>query len=363
MKKILLVVTGLTAGGAERLVSNLADYYASKGHTVTLAFMTDNDKVFFLPKNKNVELVDLNIKKTPFSFLMGLKKFIKLIKQKKPDVVHSHMFHANILASIARLFTPMNKLISSSHNTNEGGPLRMLVYRLTDSIPDLRTNVSQEAVDAFVEKKATKKGRMIPIINGIDTNYFKFCNTARNRVRDDFELKDENKLIVAAGRLTEAKGFPNLLNAFKAILATNKNVRLAIAGIGPLRDELKDLTKTLQLDRYVKFLGAYTEMPALMSAADVFVLSSLWEGFGLVVAEAMACQRVVVATDSGGVKEVLGDNGFLVSKSEPKLLAESIEKALSLSEIDKLNLGKSARKRIIENFSLERNAEAYFELY
>src|SRR5690625_8036008 len=101
----------------------------------------------------------------------------------------------------------------------------------------------------------------------------------------------------------------------------------------------------LQIEEHVSFLGVYNEMPALMSATDIFVLSSLWEGFGLVVAEAMACERVVVATDSGGVKEVLGDCGFLVSQSETDLLATGIEQALNLDEAEKSELGKRARDR------------------
>src|SRR5699024_12471507 len=119
MKGILLLATGLTAGGAERIVVNLADYFAAKGHSVTLAFMTDSEKVFFLPQNKKVEIVDLGIKKNPLSLFRGLKKLIYLVKEKKVDIVHSHMFHANILACVARIFTPMNRLICSSHNTNE----------------------------------------------------------------------------------------------------------------------------------------------------------------------------------------------------------------------------------------------------
>src|SRR5690625_5964316 len=155
----------------------------------------------------------------------------------------------------------------------------MLVYRLTDSIPDLRTNVSQEAVDIFIEKKATKEVYMIPIIHGIDTDYFKFCQTARNRVRKDLKLADENKLIVAAGRLTEAKGFSILLHAFKAILAINKNVRLAIAGIGPLENELKSLVMELLIEEHVCFLGVYNELLVILSFNDIFVFYYLWEGF------------------------------------------------------------------------------------
>ena len=100
-----------------------------------------------------------------------------------------------------------------------------------------------------------------------------------------------------------------------------------------------------------------------MSASDAFVLSSSWEGFGLVVAEAMACERVVVATDCGGVSEVVGSNGFLVEPKNSILLAEALNKALDLSDHERSNIGVAARQRIIDNFSLEANVDAYFKLY
>jgi len=100
-----------------------------------------------------------------------------------------------------------------------------------------------------------------------------------------------------------------------------------------------------------------------MSASDVFVLSSAWEGFGLVVAEAMACERVVVATDCGGVSEVVGSEGFLVEPNNNILLAQALDKALDLSDDERSSIGVSARKRIIDNYSLSANVEAYLKLY
>src|SRR5690625_2919169 len=363
MKKILLVATGLGTGGAERLVVNLADYFSSQGHQVTLAYMTGKDGIFFQPKDKKINLVDLKVTKDPIGFIKGLKNFISLIKEINPDVVHSHMYHANIFTRIARVFAPIKKLISSAHNTNEGGKLRMIAYRVTDSIPDISTNVSDEALEAFINKKATKPGRMIPIENGIDTSYFSFNNESRINIRKKLNISKSESLLLAAGRLTEAQDYQNLFQDLKKSLIENSNIKLVIAGIGPLEAELKALSKKLGLENKILFLGAYSDMPALMSGADCFVLSSLWEGFGLVVAEAMACERVVVATDCGGVKEVLGDCGFLLPKGNSDLLAENIINALTLDKAEKDALGKRARTRVVEHFSIEKNAEKYFNIY
>ncbi len=105
------------------------------------------------------------------------------------------------------------------------------------------------------------------------------------------------------------------------------------------------------------------DIPALMSACDIFVLSSSWEGFGLVVAEAMATERVVVATDCGGVSEVVGSEGFLVEHSNSVLLTQALVRALSLSNEERTNLGVNARKRIVDNYSLSANVDTYLKLY
>lgn len=100
-----------------------------------------------------------------------------------------------------------------------------------------------------------------------------------------------------------------------------------------------------------------------MSAADVFVLSSAWEGFGLVVAEAMACERIVVATDCGGVKEVVGDTGILVPAKDSVALAQGLAKGLALTREAALAQGRLARQRIVARYSLSVQAERWLELY
>lgn len=359
MLKILFVITGLGMGGAEHVVTNLADNLVARGHLVKIAYLTGD--AFVLPENPDIEIISLHLK-SPKNTLEAYFKLRALVNQFKPEVLHSHMFHANILSRLLRLSITLPKLICTAHSNNEGGKLRMFAYRITDSLADMSTNVSQEAVDVFITKRAVKTGRMMPIVNGIDTNRFVFNSDVCQDLRNQLRLQDK-KMILAVGRLDTPKDYPNLLNAVALLAKKRQDFKVFITGDGPLKEELLSLMDSLNVSEFVEFLGVRRDVAALMSATDLFVLSSAWEGFGLVVAEAMACERVVVATDCGGVAEVLGSNGFLVQPQDSVLLAETLNNTLKLSDDECNKIGSAARQRIIEHFSLDANVDAYFKLY
>jgi len=359
--KILFVITGLGLGGAERQVVDLADRMVSCGHSVSIAYMTGSALV--RPTSENINIFGLEAKKTLFGFLGVLLKLRGLVKKIKPDVVHSHMVHANILSRLARLTCRIPRLICTAHSTNEGGRLRMLAYRITAPLADVSTNVSVEAVAAFVKQGATKPGEMMAVPNGIDTNRFVRSDAARNRLRELEGVTDADKVFLAVGRLNVAKDYPNLLRAFTEVAKEIKSVRLWIVGDGDLRDELNIEVNRMQLSSKVKFLRIQKNVDEWMSAADVFVLSSAWEGFGLVVAEAMACEKVVVATDAGGVKEVLGDCGFLVPVRDSVALSKALQSAIQLPIDEVYELGMRGRRRVLENFSLDHAVSRWLKIY
>jgi len=359
--KILIVITGLGVGGAERLVTALADRYAAVGHEVLLLRLGGEAEL--TPQDHRVSLENLRMSRSPWSLLVGLVRFRRLVLTFKPDVVNSHLAHANILARLLRLITPMPRLISSAHNTTDGGRARMLGYRLTDGLANISTNVSREAVNAFQEKGAVRPGRMVAIHNGIDTSAFSFDPAARKRVREELGLAESTSLFLAVGRLCQQKDYPNLLRAFARISGTQNAPRLAIVGDGPLRADLDAMAAALMVKDRVHFLGIRHDIPALMAACDVFVLASAWEGFGLVVAEAMACERLVVATDCGGVREVVEQNGILVPPHECEALATALGKALHLGNEERSRLGRAARSRVIKYFSLNATADRYLGVY
>ena len=359
--KIALLITGLGMGGAERQVCDLADNFSMLGHQVLLISIVG--KSVTRPQLPAVDVVELGMAKSIWGGICAYRKIKDLMLHFKPDVVHSHMVHANLFARIIRLTMHIPKLICTAHSSNEGGSIRMLAYRMTDSLCDISTNVSKEAVDIFVQKKAVPATRMIAMYNGVDTERFNFSVSSRTVLRGSLGLGDDISVLLAVGRLTMAKDYPNLLAAFSKIESVYEKAHLFIIGAGEEEENLKATVMNLGLTKRVHFLGLRHDISDWMSAADVFILSSAWEGFGLVVAEAMACQRVVVATDCGGVKEVVGDVGFLVPPKNSQKLASAISTALSLPLDTREELGISARCRIFDNYSLKAVCSKWIEMY
>jgi len=358
---IVLLITGLSRAGAERQVCDLADQYVGLGHRVLLISLTA--EIIQTPTSKHVQLECLNMQRTVGSFLTIYIKLRTQIKQFKPDILHSHLIHANLLARLLRLSIVIPKLICTAHNTRIGGRFSTLAYRLTDRLANISTNVSTEAVQVFIDAGATRQGRMVTMHNGVNTDVFHAVQNSGMDVRKELRLSKHTPLLLAVGRLTEQKDYPNLFHAFEQVLQIHGSARLAIAGTGTLKLSLLDSVKKLGLEDRIIFLGSRDDVPALMNAADVLVLSSAWEGFGLVVAEAMACECLVVATDSGGVKEVLGDSGRLVPPQNSSALAAAINEVLSLDAPKKDQLHSRARARVLKHYSIKSAAQRWIKLY
>lgn len=359
--KILYVITGLGQGGAERVVCDLADKMYENGFEVKIVYLTG--EVLTSPAHKEIELIKINL-----NSMLALPKaylsLLNIIKKYEPDVVHSHMVHANILTRIIRLSIPIKKLICTAHNSNEGGRLRMFTYRITHHLADLTTNVSNEAAKAFIEKKAVLDDDIITMYNGIDLTKFSYKAESRIKILNELNLSPDNYLILAVGRFNHQKDYPNLLNAFKVV--KNKEIletKLIIAGDGELRNEIENKILELDLKDDVFLLGRRQDIPELMSAVDLFVLPSKYEGFGLVVAEAMACKTLVVATDCGGVSEVLNDARFLVPPSNHEELSDKILYSLMLNKDQKDEILLKNIDHVRNNFSLKEIARKWVELY
>ncbi|MEX1663911.1 glycosyltransferase [Zhongshania arctica] len=359
--KILLLITGLEVGGAERQVVDIADGLCRSGHSVKICYLAGKGLV--RPESAEIEIIGLNVTKNIGGFLRAYFTLRKTIQEFRPDVVHSHMIHANIMAIMVRFSVRIPRIISSVHTNNVGGKLRILACRTTGLLSDITTNVSEAAVEAYEAKGAIRRGAMVVVANGIDTVRFSPNITARLMIRRNMDVADTSRVILAVGRFNEAKDYPNLLHAYKALRANGSAAQLWIAGDGELRDELIELAEQLALNNHIRFLGVQNNVSDWLNAADVFVLSSAWEGFALVVGEAMACEKVVVATNAGGVSEVLGDCGFLVPTGDSHALSLSLRDALKLPENEASELGRRARERVVENFSIVDKVNLWLGLY
>lgn len=361
--KILYVITGLGGGGAEKVLADLADQMLFKGHQVKIAYLKGD--VVVRPKSSAIELVNLGLE-NPICMVSAYKKYKALIISFKPDVVHAHMVHANIFARISRLFTAVPRLICSAHSNNEGGQLRMLAYRMTHSLADLTTNVSNNASASFEKKKAVPLGGIRTVYNGIDLNRF-IKNNTNNSVRRQLNILESTPIFIAVGRLHEAKDYPNLLKAF--IILQNSSIfnlvqpKLLIIGDGELKTEIEETIREFDLVNHVLLLGRRDDIPQLLNAADYFILSSKYEGLPTVIIEAMACHKYVIATDCGGSKELLGETGALIPASNADALAAAMIKALEFKDDFLEYNGLKARARVEELFSLDSVTEEWLNIY
>lgn len=361
--RVLYLITGLGGGGAEKVVTDLAEQMFKAGHEVKIAYLKGD--VIVRPCINQIELVYLGLEGLSGS-LAAFKRYHALLDSFQPNVVHAHMVHANIFARLSRIFKIVPKLICTAHSNNEGGKLRMLAYRYTHQWADVTTNVSMAASENFERLGAVPKGGILTIYNGIDLDRFQKNKQIDNTLREQLGINPQQKVILAVGRLHEAKDYPNLIHSFKILKVEFKYAnmpKLLIAGDGDQRDQIQQLIAQYQLENDIYLLGRRDDIAQLMSLSDCFVLSSSFEGFGLVVAEAMACETFVVATDCGGVKEIMADTGLLVPKENPQALAGALFTALDMDqvEIDKNN--QKARHRVEDMFSLERSVQKWLELY
>lgn len=349
---ILYVITGLGLGGAEKVVCDLADQMILKGHDVKIVYLTGS--VLVKPISSRVELLPLHLNAASNVFSAS-RNYKKIISDFSPDVIHSHMIHANIFARLNHLSFKYIRLICTAHNSNEGGRMRMLAYKLTNFLSNLNTNVSQEASKSLISKGAFNKNNLITVYNGIDLNKFNFFNKDKN----------SNELIfLSVGRFNKQKDYPNLFKAISSLKnKINKEVKFYIAGDGELRPQLEQLIVDLGIANNVVLLGKRSDIPSLLNKADYFILSSRHEGLPTVVIEAMACGTFVIATDCGGSAEIMGDTGILVPPQNSEALAQALNQAVNKTALEIQENNLKARQRVEELFSLEKSVENWLKIY
>jgi len=316
-----------------------------------------------------VPTTHLDVSKNPASVVSGFLRARAYLREFKPDIVHSHCFHANIFARMLRLGARPFVVISTVHNVYEGGWARMVAYRLTDGLSCGTVAVSQSAADRFIRLGAVPRRKCSVILNGIDIREFAPHGDRGARTRAEIGVaaaeEDAEFVWLAVGRLAPAKDYPNLLQAFAEVRAGRSDARLWIAGDAQLGQiaVLQQVMNEFEIRDSVRWLGLRRDIPALLDAADAFVSGSAWEGMPLAVGEAMAMEKPVVATDVGGVRELIGEAGVVVAAKDSDALAGAMLATMGESREAHAASGRAARRRIVEQFSMDATAERWTELY
>lgn len=359
-KRISFILTSLSFAGAQTQVLALAKTLKKRGWDVGVISMMTPEALTDQLDEAGIVWASLDMQRGAASFA-ALFKLRRILQDWQPSIVHSHMVHANLMARVTRLLTKMPVLISTAHNINEGGRVREIAYRLTDPLCDLTTNVSQAAVDRYIDIGAVPKKKIELMVNGIDASRFESTSEARAQKRADLKLGDTFTWL-AVGRFEEAKDYPNMLKAFKKI-AEKQEAKLLIVGEGGL--DINALIQEHNLEGSVEVLGIRKDVPDLMNAADAYLMSSAWEGLPMVLLEAAASALPIVTTNAGGNADALinGKTGFVVPIENADALAEAMQKLLALPLSEQQEMGQAGRQFIKETYDLEAIVDKWEALY
>lgn len=356
--RIAIFSPTLRGGGAERVVVNMANGFVKLGISVDLLLSSAVGPYIELLTPK-VNIVDLNTGRV----LSSLPRLIKYLHEQTPTVFISHQAHANIIAIIAHLIDhSRSKLIVCEHSVPSRYSsfshkiidrfipiLESLLYPFVDAIVGVSSQVVNEVRSLLISGKHKVHLIHNPIIN---SNIYELMDEKPPEL-----YSSKGKIILSVGRLVPVKGYRSLIHAF-VFIRKKIDADLFILGEGKQRIELTLLAKELKIEKNVHLLGFMKNPYSFMKNADVFVLSSIYEGLPTVLIEAMACGVPVVSTKSGGSTEILGKGkyGKLVPAENPQSLAKAIVDVLENPPDN-----RPAQKRS-NDFTVDKSIQEYIEL-
>jgi glycosyltransferase involved in cell wall biosynthesis len=356
--KIIMVISSLNCGGAERVMSNMANYWADKDWQVILLTMDNGKEPPFYSLHPKINWIPLGVENNSFNLIQGALNNIKkikvlrsAIKDNKPEAVISFMDRTNVLTIFACLGLNAQVVVSehidpSQHNPGRiWGALRRVVYQYAQAVVVL-TDVMGIWFKSFLREDLIHTiPNSVSILDSssddIDKNYI-------FTVLSDFK-------IAAMGRLDPQKGFDLLLLAFAQCIARHPDSILIILGEGNERQSLEELAKNLGIENKTFMPGNVKNPGEILRQVDLFVVSSRYEGFCNVLCEAMALGLPVISTDCpSGPGEIIRDgvDGVLVTPNDVGALAAAMERLMS-DEAERKRLGNIAVD-VTERYSLEK---------
>ncbi|HEX2685581.1 MAG TPA: glycosyltransferase [Kofleriaceae bacterium] len=288
-------------------------------------------------------------------------RLARWLRTHRVDLVHTHNRMALIYGAPAGRLAGA-RVVHTKHGNNPKGGTRLFAGKLSARLVDAFVAVSAETAEFARKRNEIDERRLMVIANGIELGRFHPEPAARARVRNELGIAGDAWVIGTVGRIATEKNQALLLRAMAPLLGPK--VRLIVAGDGPLLPALSELAGTLGVTQLTHLLGARRDVPDVLNALDVFVMSSDTEGLPLVVLEAMATSLPVVSTSVGGIPNVLeeGQTGFLVPAGDEAALRHRVEKLYSDPAASRA-CGARARSAAVTRFSAERMQRDYLELY
>lgn len=351
--RVTLVITNLDSGGAERVISIMANHWTQKGWPVTLLTFDDGSTPPFYDLDSRIHLIPLDIyqvSSNPAAAIVNNLKRISVlrraIRDSKPDVVISFLSFVNSLALLATRGLGVPVVVSERNDPlmDPIGPIWKLLRRWT------YTFEAQVVVQ-------TERGRTSfpPAIQARTTVIPNFITPHPDTGTTSPELMLDKPSIVAMGRFYPQKGFDLLLKAFVRLKDRYPDWTVTILGDGPLRPQLESLRDALGLEDRVNLPGRVKNPHEILAQAELFVLSSRWEGWPMALAEAMACGLPVIAADCRtGPREIIRDgvDGVLVPPEDVEALAAAMDQLMA-NDSERRRLA-SRTEEVTDRFPVEK---------
>lgn len=366
--KVLHVITGLEDGGAEAILYRLC--VQTRAHRHVVVSLMDEGKYGPLLIAAGVKLQCLKMPRGRV-IVSGLRQLWRLVRRERPDVVQTWMYHADVIGGVvARLAGVRNVCWGIHHGNLTPGTVKKttrLMARLSAAlsawVPAHIVCCSQKAAENHQQLGySAAKFRLIP--NGYDLSHLAPDAAAGQRLRRELSLPASVPVLGTVARFDVQKDHATLLDALGRLKRRGHAFHCLLVGAGmdTANETLTGWLHQHDVTDRITLLGRRTDIPAIMNALDIHVLSSLGEAFPNVLAEAMACGTPCVTTDVGDAALIVGDTGWVVPPQDAAALSGALESALAALAGDPAvwrARRQEARRCIEENFAIERMASLY----
>lgn len=356
--KVLHFITTIDRGGAENHLQSLIEKQISNNYKLVVVYLKANPywKTYF---------EDNSVKVFKYKSVFQL---ISIIRNYKIQILHAHLQVPEILSFAASILSTNVKLIFSRHNDAYSRFLPKWLnptfYQIISKRASKIICISKNVYDFCSKNLGFNKEKLEVIYYGISKEIYDPRNIKKNelvKLTKEFNIKDEF-VVGTVARLHPQKSLHTLINAFKIFSKQVPNSKLLIVGEGHLEDDLKKLTSELELKKQVIFTGKRSEIPIFYKIFDVFVLSSIYEGLGLVLLEAMAAEKPIIGTNAGAIPDIISNCGIIVDKENPKAISKELEKLYNNPELVSKMIQKG-NSDIEKKFTLERMFKQTHEVY
>jgi glycosyltransferase involved in cell wall biosynthesis len=295
---------------------------------------------------------------------MAIWKVKRYIEEQKTHVVQTRLFLGNTVGRIAAILAGIKVIVAAEHNTYRW---KNIFHKTIDRLLVKKTNkvvtVSDEVRRFTIEQEKLPSNKVVRIYNGIDLERF-HRKQEPQRVFHELGMKHGDIILGSVGRIAPQKGFQDFLEILPMILEKNKKVKYIIVGDGPHRNKLEKIVASKHLTGKVIFAGERENIPDVLNVFSLFILPSHWEGLPTVVLEAMAVEKVVIASSLPQIGEIITDgvNGFLVDFTRKDMVISLIDNLIAQPH-NLLEIGKRARMRVREMFTIEEMVKNHENLY